>query len=456
MTSKINSFKSKRRGPNLRRVKGNVRNVQRRQLLFKLVAGVWFCVFAILFFQRTGNDNDYDESEQSRFLARLQRRAGLRKNQMPNTESMKIKTMKQEQPILDRIMEGSAHLVDIRVNPSEYFSKGKDVSYSGVSGFFCTIDWSLHKYDPAAHPMFRFLVKKSPDCENPVKVNFKEVVDKVKEFDKTNNSKDVHVMKPKGFVFHESRCGSTLVANSLAAMDPSKNRVYSESGPPLTALKSCGHHKDDCYAAQLFRDVVYMMGRTNDEKEQNLFFKIQSIGTKFTSVVQEAFPEVPWIFVYRDPVQVMMSHLKNGPTSANCVRQLSIPPTKMNSILKEKGLDNAMRLTPEQQCALHLSTLCESAVSSLQLSTATGKAVNYDLLPDILSDSIIPTHFGVPLSSADKARITKISGTYSKGRNEKRDWKEDSSQKEKNASEEVKAAADLFLSQYVDALEKLS
>jgi hypothetical protein len=35
-------------------------------------------------------------------------------------------------------------------------------------------------------------------------------------------------VKPAGFIFHETRCGSTLVANQLAVLPG--NRVFSESG----------------------------------------------------------------------------------------------------------------------------------------------------------------------------------------------------------------------------------
>lgn len=41
-------------------------------------------------------------------------------------------------------------------------------------------------------------------------------------------------IQPKGFIYHETRCGSTLVANMLAALPPS--RVFSESKPPVQVL----------------------------------------------------------------------------------------------------------------------------------------------------------------------------------------------------------------------------
>lgn len=100
------------------------------------------------------------------------------------------------------------------------------------------------------------------------------------------NTNSIKSLSPKGFVFHESRCGSTLVANSLAAFDPAKNRVYSESGPPVAAA----HAYDDSYekeSIQLLQDVIYLMGRTDDLKEDNLFFKIQSIASKSIGVFRK-------------------------------------------------------------------------------------------------------------------------------------------------------------------------
>eukprot|EP00957_Ditylum_brightwellii_P178492 13596871-Ditylum_brightwellii.AAC.1 len=153
--------------------------------------------------------------------------------------------------------------------------------------------------------MFRDLVSKSPGCEHRIKVSLKQITDAAREYD-MDNSAVAHTLEPSGFVFHESRCGSTLVANSLAAMNPSAHRVYSESSPPLKALTACGENSSRCpmsTASQLFSDTVYMMSRSNDDAESKVFFKIQSAGSKSISVFSEAFPDTPWIFVYREPNQ---------------------------------------------------------------------------------------------------------------------------------------------------------
>ena len=208
---------------------------------------------------------------------------------------------------------------------------------------------------PQLDPMFRDLVSHSTSCDDPFTMELSEVLPLVRSHD-AKNTDTIHAMQPSGFVFHESRCGSTLAANSLAAMDPAKHRVYSESSPSITALKACGKHGAQCpsgRAAQLIQDVLYLMGRTNQVQEERLFFKIQSIGTKSIDIMRQAFPSVPWVFIYRDPVQVMMSQVAQGVERANCVRQMKDLDPKSKGLIKENG-KSLNSLEPEERCALHL------------------------------------------------------------------------------------------------------
>lgn len=40
-----------------------------------------------------------------------------------------------------------------------------------------------------------------------------------------------------------------------------------------------------------------------------LFFKFQSIVSQKMMLVLAAYPDTPWVFLYRSPVQTLMSHL---------------------------------------------------------------------------------------------------------------------------------------------------
>jgi len=205
--------------------------------------------------------------------------------------------------------------------------------------------------------MFRDLVAKSRGCDNPKSILLSEVVKMAKTIDE-NSDKQVtsHSIPPAGFVFHESRCGSTLVANSLAAVDPEKHRVYSESSPLIMAMKMVAG--DDSEVAKKFiQNVVYIMGRTHDPKETRLFYKIQSIGTTYIRGLRQAFPKVPWIFVYRDPVQVMMSHMPTDTNRAVCLRSKSNPPPKLKKIILDISNKVSGSLSNFEMCAAHLVSL---------------------------------------------------------------------------------------------------
>jgi len=208
--------------------------------------------------------------------------------------------------------------------------------------------------------------------KNLVTLDLATIVQKAREYDKMKEMQqsqrsgyDVHVMPPAGFVFHESRVGSTLVANALTAMNPEGHRVYSESHPINDALKACQGGLSTCdeeQNAQLLQDVVFLMGRTSSSKEKHVFFKVSSVGSKNIPIMQKAFPDVPWIFVYRDPVQTMMSHLdpakignvRAGQTpKAVCLRAKGRPPEDLVQLVADYGAD-VDEITNEQFCAAHL------------------------------------------------------------------------------------------------------
>ena len=353
------------------------------------------------------------------------------------------------------ILSSEATLVDVAIHEADDGKGGYD-----ATGTFCHVDFYLHKSNPTVVPMFRDLVAKSIHCSNKGKIqmDLQSIVKEAREYDARPDTA-TRAMEPAGFVFHESRCGSTLVANSLLAMDPKVNRVYSESPPPITAAKMISDDDgQDGSAVHLLRDAIYMMGRTNDANEQRLFFKIQSIGTKSIPAFSKAFPDIPWIFLHRDPVQVMMSHLKTKEKiDAVCTRSRSAPPSDLVALVKARDPSaKVSRLSTEDYCAAHLASLCEAAYSAHENSNGNGKFVDYADLPDLLIDDIIPNHFGQSMDDDAKSRILKVSGTYSKARALGKAWQEDSQKKEDAARPEIRAASDKYLQPVYEKLKRIS
>lgn len=358
---------------------------------------------------------------------------------------------------LDKILNGSLNLVDLSSNYK--LRPSQDGSYEGVIGKFCRLDFSLHKKDPSSYPMFRFMLQASPGCIDPIALDLHKVAYLARQRDNEEAAAEggPKLLNLTAVAFHESRCGSTLVANSMIAMDPEKHRAYSESPPPISAVHMCGEYFEHCrkeQAASILKDTIYLMSRTDDPREERVFFKFQSITSKRIPIFQMAFPKVPWMYIYRDPVQVMMSHVKDEPSlkRAICTKSRRSPPKEIEAIAHRHGRKGAHDLEPSEYCAAHLAQLTEAAVHSLN---GLAIPIAYDQLPGILWEAVLPNIFGRPLEPFEITNLQEISKSYSKqgkGRPKKGEFKGDSAEKEKMASTEVREAAKEFLKESFDQL----
>jgi hypothetical protein len=420
----------------------------------------------------------------------------------------------------DAILEGFLDLIDIQLTPTSLAaSSSSSSSYKDVKATFCKLDWALQQRNPSLVPMFRDLQSQSQLCHGTlVTVDLYDIVQKAKLFteevmaernyadpkiqqqeqtqqSKSKNSKydGLRSIPPTGVVFHQTRCGSTLVANLLAGFAPTLTKVYSESPPPLKAISACSSFSSSTTTTcntqahiQLIQDVFYLMGRTNrpEQPPQHVFYKIQSIGVHSIHAFTQAFPETPWIFLYRDAIEVMQSHLgkkdeKNSGAAADsgggggwaanaapvCGRNYgrTLQPPMTVAIVTSKGR-TMQDVTKTEYCAAHLAGLAESAVREMESNANNnkGRFVNYNQLPTIMWESIVPNHFGVHLDVVSKVdmekRMTDIAQVYSKGRGNKanQEWEEDSTKKQTTARTEVIAAAHVFMEDTYTRLEELS
>eukprot|EP01035_Chromulina_nebulosa_P026497 gene26497-34697_t len=247
------------------------------------------------------------------------------------------------------------------------------------------------------------------------------------------------IVKPTGFVFHESRVGSTLVANSLAS-DP-WSMVFSESAPTANALLHCNQCSKDI-KIKIFRDVVTLMG--NSPFHKRMFFKFQSIVTTEMEIVLEAFPDTPWAFVYRQPVQTMMSHLdpRKGNSGAPCLRSMRNPPEAVKKTISSLG---SSKVPKEAWCAAHLNMLCSSALNayenfrsydSINNPQDRGLFINYESLPGSVVQVMLPFFRVVPHEDWIN-KIKEESQVYSKGKSQTKPFTSDSEDKDSHATPEI-------------------
>lgn len=116
---------------------------------------------------------------------------------------------------------------------------------------------------------------------------------------------------PRGFIFHISRCGSTLLAKALAR---TPQHVVIDEGTPLNDglwhYLTQGWQQPVVYSEQAFtiyRNLLLAMGRRRTCQQQQYFVKFRSWNALFIDFITQVFPDVPCLFLYRDPVEVLVS-----------------------------------------------------------------------------------------------------------------------------------------------------
>lgn len=129
-------------------------------------------------------------------------------------------------------------------------------------------------------------------------------------------STGIDFITPTAFIFHMSRCGSTLLANVMAAND----QIVMMSEPPVISplLRSlCSDNLrspiTDPTKLQVLRNVIGVLGRRRRQEQKYYMVKFNSWNVIQARAIQLAFPEVPCLFLYREPADVMVSLLRHPP-----------------------------------------------------------------------------------------------------------------------------------------------
>jgi len=112
-------------------------------------------------------------------------------------------------------------------------------------------------------------------------------------------------LTPTAFIFHGSRCGSTLLAQMAAALP--QTVVLSEA-PPIDHVLNAA--LDEERKIDWLRATMSALGQTRAGDERHLVVKLDAWHVHHLPLVERAYPAVPRVFLYRDPVAVMASQLR--------------------------------------------------------------------------------------------------------------------------------------------------
>ena len=206
-------------------------------------------------------------------------------------------------------------------------------------------------------------------------------------------------LAPAGFVFHMSRCGSTLVSQMLAAVP--EHLVLSEPGPIDSVLRAREMQPDlsDGERVTWLRSMVGALGQARGPQTR-MFVKFDAWSALELPVIRRAFPDVPWLFLFRDPVEVLGSHA--GRPGAHVIPG-ALPPGLFGVPVGTPLLEHAARV---------LARISEAALEWEDDPLTT--FVDYADLPD---DARLPCAAGV-VDGGGRARPGPDGGRRGPGRQE--------------------------------------
>lgn len=240
-------------------------------------------------------------------------------------------------------------------------------------------------------------------------------------------------LPPAAFVFHMSRCGSTLVAQMLAAVP--EHLVLSEAGPVDSALRAHwarpGIGDDD--RCTWLRWVVGALGQPRDPRQRRLYVKFDAWSVLDLVLVRRAYPHVPWLFLYRDPIEVLVSQSRR--LGAHLIPGV-LPPAMMGMTPAE-----TTELPPAEFQARVLARICKAALD--HADDPLGTFVEYRQLPG----------FVVAELAAEADAETMLQAADRHAKNPSIPFEDDRARKHEQASDAVRAAADRWLVPLYERLE---
>lgn len=181
-------------------------------------------------------------------------------------------------------------------------------------------------------------------------------------------------IKPSGFIFHLSRCGSSLISLLLSSL--SQCIVLSEASPLDSILRM--RFQDPSITEE--RTAIWLQGALNQmgqprlPDERYLFIKFDSWHIMAMPFLLGLFPDVPYILIYRSPVEIMMSHRR-------AVGYQMVPGMIEPEWFQWKPSD-LLSISQSEYCARVLGRLSQFALQYHR--SDRGLLVHYSQLPDFV------------------------------------------------------------------------
>lgn len=238
-------------------------------------------------------------------------------------------------------------------------------------------------------------------------------------------------LRPDAGIFHVSRCGSTVLSNVLAALP--RHLVVVEPTPLSAVLRPLlpGHPAD--VQERWLEALIGAYGHCRSGVEERYFLKFTSWNVLHLPLIRRVCPGFRWVFVYRHPVEVMVSMLRTpGRWLALLMHDPAAAAARYGCSLQDDGM------SPEDCCARALADFYSVALASIDANTLL---INHSqlfepFLPDVLE------FLRVDAGADDMARMMTVSGLDARHTDASRAFRDDRDEKWRAATPAIREAAE--------------
>lgn len=211
---------------------------------------------------------------------------------------------------------------------------------------------------------------------------------------------------PAAFIFHVSRCGSTLLTQALATL---AQCIVASEPPALDAFfRLHHHHPDQSGGVHLFRQLVAALGQRRSLAERHLVVKLDCWHLPWIPFVQAAFPGTPIVFLYRQPDEVLASHRRQRG------RQMVPGLIDLSRLADRVHKPGAQELAPGDLDGHAIRVLESLYRCGLETAAASDLVlIDYGQLPGVLWHGLTDT-LGMECTPGELAALQARSGFHSK------------------------------------------
>jgi hypothetical protein len=244
---------------------------------------------------------------------------------------------------------------------------------------------------------------------------------------------------PRGFIFHVSRCGSTLICNALKVVNGIQ--IVAEARPITRLFMPCPPQNEhlnllrDEQRGMLGKCLFNLFSRYRAGDPEPIVVKFLSQNSIDVSAIRRLWPNVPCLFVIRHPIDVMVSNLKDGGLN----RFVDSPA--LASAMCGADISSPLATMPvEEFCARVLGRYFDALLGEISTNV---RVIDYDeISPENLCNIIRFLHLEPP---ADMSSFAAVFRQYSKDPTGNRLFYSDRLEKLKRASPRILEAANRWV-----------